>query len=289
MRIVRDRENKKIYLCQDAYIRKILDRFGMANCKNMDTPMALGSEVNMVPFAGIATKKQVQQYQSIIGSCNYAAVQTRPDISYNMSILSQFLCNPSPQHIKAAVRVLQYLKGTQFRALVLGGNEGDMGLAGYSDSDFAGELTGRKSHYGYVFFFMGGVIVHQSKRQSLVATSSTHAEYVALCKIAQEATWLSTLLAELQYHGQDAKKVTIHGDNQGSLSLAENPESHSRSKHIAIKYHYVRHEVKKGRIDLQYCQTEKMPADGLTKILGPTKHARFIKLLRMKDVPKILL
>ena len=242
----------------------------------------------MVPFTGLATKKQVQQYQSIIGNCNYAAVQTRPDISYDMSSLSQFLCNPLPQHMKAAVRVLQYLKGTQYKSLVLGG-DGEMGLSGYSDSDFAGDLTGRKSHNGYVFFFMGGVVVHQSKHQSLVATSSCHAEYVALCKCAQEANWLSSLLAELQYHGQDAKTVRIHGDNQGSLSLAENPESHSRSKHIAIKYHDVRHEVKKGHIELRYCQTENMPADGLTKVLGPTKHARFSQLLKMKDVQIALL
>ena len=251
--------------------------------------MATGAEINMVPFDGIATKAAVAKYQSIIGSCNYAAVQTRPDISYEMSILSQFLCNPSPQHMKAAIRVLQYLKGTPYRSLVLGSAEGDIGLVGYSDSDFAGEYTSRKSHYGYVFFFMGGVVVHQSKRQSLVATSSTHAEYVALCKTAQEATWLSALLAELQYRGQDAKTVTIHGDNQGALSLAENPESHSRSKHIAIKYHYVRHEVKQGHIELQYCQTENMPADGLTKILGLTKHTRFVDLLRMKDVPARLI
>jgi hypothetical protein len=184
-----------------------------------------------------------------------------------------------------ATRVLQYLKGSIFRALVLGGIDGDMQLVGYTDASFAGELTGRKSHYGYVFFFMGGVIVHQSKRQSIVATSSTHAEYVALCKIAQEAEWLRSLLAELQYRGQDARTVTIHGDNQGALSLAENPEAHSRSKHIAVKYHFVRHEVKKGRIALVYCQTDDMPADGLTKILGPTKHLRFVNLLRMKDLP----
>jgi hypothetical protein len=88
-----------------------------------------------------------------------------------------------------------------------------MQLVGYIDASFAGELIGRKSYYGYVFFFMGGVMVHQSKRQSIVATSSTYAEYIALCKIAQEAEWLRLLLAELQYRGQDARIVTIYGDN----------------------------------------------------------------------------
>jgi hypothetical protein len=127
-----------------------------------------------------------------------------------------------------------------------------MQLVSYIDTSFARELTGQKSHYGYVFFFIGGVIVHQSKRQSIVATSSTHTKYVALCKIAQEAEWLRSLLAKLQYQGQDARIVTIYGDNQGALSLAENPEAHSRSKHIIVKYHFVRHEVKKGHITLVY-------------------------------------
>jgi hypothetical protein len=96
-----------------------------------------------------------------------------------------------------ATRVLQYLKGTIFLSLILRGINGDIQLVGYTDANFARELTGRKSHYDYVFFFIGGVIIHQSKRQSIVATSSTHTKYVALCKIAQKAEWLRSLLAEL--------------------------------------------------------------------------------------------
>jgi hypothetical protein len=87
VQIVRDRENRKIYLCQDVYIRKILECFGMDKCKVADILMALGSEVYMVPFTGIAKKKDVKLYQSIIRSSNYAVVQTRPDIAYNISIL----------------------------------------------------------------------------------------------------------------------------------------------------------------------------------------------------------
>jgi hypothetical protein len=122
--------------------------------------MATGCEVHLVPNIGVATKHDVKLYQSMLGSSNYALVQTRPDITYSMSILSQFLCNPSAQHIKMAIRVLQYLKGTMFLSLVLRGIDGDMQLVGYTDASFARELTGRKSHYGYVFFFIGDVIVH---------------------------------------------------------------------------------------------------------------------------------
>lgn len=184
-----------------------------------------------------------------------------------------------------ATRVLQYLKGSIFRALILGGINGDIQLVSYTDASFTRELTGQKSHYSYVFFFIGGVIVHQSKRQLIIATSSTYTKYIALCKIAQKAEWLRSLLAELQYQGQDARTVTIHSDNQGALSLAENPKAHSRSKHIAVKYHFIHYKVKKGRIALVYYQTDNMPADGLTKILGPTKHLRFVNLLRIKDLP----
>jgi hypothetical protein len=126
----------------------------MSNYKTVNTPMATGCEVYLVPNTGVATKHDVKLYQSILGSSNYALVQTRPDIAYSISILSQFLYNPSAQHIKMATRVLQYLKGTIFLLLVLGGTDGDIQLVGYIDASFAGELTGRKSHYDYVFFFI---------------------------------------------------------------------------------------------------------------------------------------
>ena len=139
VRIVRDRENKTVSLCQDAYIKKILKKYGMEKCKAAPTPMASGAAEFMVPFNGEATKQDITLYQSMVGSLMYLAVHTRADIAFTVSVLSRFLMNPSPQHIKAAQRVFCYLQGTIYLAVVLGG-DGDNELHGYSDSDFAGCL-----------------------------------------------------------------------------------------------------------------------------------------------------
>jgi len=109
VRITRNRQNKKIYLCQDAYIKKVLARFQMENCKPVSTPMASGAMEFMVPNQEQATKKDISQYQQLIGSLMYISVYTRPDLSFTLLVLSRFLINPSQQHIKAARRVLQYL------------------------------------------------------------------------------------------------------------------------------------------------------------------------------------
>jgi hypothetical protein len=157
-------------------------------------------------------------------------------------------------------------------------------LHGYSDSDFAGDIELRRSTSGFVFFFAGGVISCQSKRQSVTALSSTEAEYYALCKATQEAAWLRQTFRDLEWKSPDVECIKIYGDSEGALSLAENPEFHQRTKHIGVKYHYIREERAKGLIKLWYCPTRDMKADGLTKALGGTKHKRFVHQLGLQPV-----
>ncbi|XMA13681.1 hypothetical protein WAI453_006472 [Rhynchosporium graminicola] len=251
VRIVRDREKKTISLCQDAYIDKILDRFGMTNCKSADTPFATGSEVSMVKFKGVATPQEIKLYQQLCGSLQYLA-HTRWDILYYCSILSQFLTNPSPQHLASAKRVLAYLQGTKYYATTYGGDVTDrekMKLRGFCDSDWAGNRIDRVSHTGVCFFLAGGVFSAISKRQTTVALASTEAEYVAMCAFAREASWIRQVLKELGYNKPDSRSVEMQCDNQGALSLSENPELHQRTKHIDIKFHYLRQEVARGHLD----------------------------------------
>ena len=292
VRIVRDRENRKLYLCQDAYVDKILDRYSMTDCKTVDTPMASGAIALMVPYDGTTSRQDIEEYGSIVDSENYLACQTRCDVAYTVSVLSRFLTNPSPAHIKAAKRVLQYLKGTKYLSIVYSGdvhNHEMMKLHGFFDSDFAGDLHQRKSHSGSVFKLAGGVVSAVSKRQSVVAQSSTEAEYYSGAKAGQESEYLRQVLTEMGYKGEDAQRVELYGDNQGALALAENPEFYQRTKHIATKYYYLRDRVEKGRIKLFYVSTVDMVADGLTKPLGTTKHARFTELLNLQQLPKHLL
>ncbi|KAI1005622.1 hypothetical protein K3495_g2595 [Podosphaera aphanis] len=188
VRIVRDWKNDQIILCQDAYAKKLLNRFGMENCHPVSTPFEPGALINMIPYDEVAPKKDITLYQSIIGSVMYLASKTRPDILWTCGVLSRFNHNPSPQHLRAAKRVLQYLKGT-------------INLGCHST---------RKSTWGYVFFFGGGVISAASKRFESVAQSTTEAEFYALGKASMEASWLRMLLKQLGYEGEDAKKIKIY-------------------------------------------------------------------------------
>jgi hypothetical protein len=293
VRITRDREARTISLCQDAYIKKILERFGMENCKSVNTPMASGAAVYMVPNTVQASHQDTTWYQSMVGSIMYLATHTRPDIAYTVSVLSRFLNNPSTQHIAAAKRVLQYLSGTIYLGIVFGGNghpdDEEYRLIGYSDSDWGGDHSTLASTSGYVFFFGGGVIACRAKRQTTVAQSSTEAEYIALAHASMEAAWLRQVFEELGYRRDDVTKVHLKGDNQGSLALAENPEIHQRTKHIKIKYHYIREQVASGLIELTYVDTHHQIADGFTKPLCNLKHANFVDALRMRsiDIPTV--
>ena len=220
-----------------------------------------------------------------MGSATYLAIQTRADIAFTCSLLSRFLANPSKEHLNAADHLLRYIKGTENLGTQFGGTDvGTPDLVGYSDSDWAQDPELRKSTSGYVYFLNGGVIAVQSKRQSITALSSTEAEYYALAKAVTEAAWLKETFRGLGYRHPDTECVRIYGDNIGALDLSKNPTFHQRTKHIAVKYHYTRDRRQKGHVNLWYCPTEQMKADGLTKSLTPAKHKRFVEQLGLKPI-----
>jgi hypothetical protein len=273
-----------VTLYQDVYVRKTLEQFNILECRTVSTPLDPGASETLVPYQGIASEDQIKLYQSLIGCINYLATQTRCDIAFAASILLQFLVNPAPAHIKSAKRVLQYLKGTIMYGLTYRGPEYStqrLDIRLYTDSDYARDRYTYRSTSGYVSFMAGGPVLWQSKRQSVVAQSSTEAEYIAMSESTKEAIWIRYLLEGLNYTGQDLEYITLSGDNQGTLSLAENLTFHRGSKHIAIYYHLIHQEVKEGRLQLAYIPTDYMPADGLTKALKSPAHARFTRLLTL--------
>jgi hypothetical protein len=168
------------------------------------------------------------------------------------------------------MQVLRYVKGTRKFGISFSALEKGQRIEGYVDSDYAGDRTDRRSTYGSVLMLLGGPLAWYSRKQRSVSTSTTEAEYVALCQGSKEAVWFRELLKELgfvQFLG-DLREVQIYSDNQGCIALAKNPEDHARSKHIDVQYHYTRQLVEYGKIKLDYCPTEDMLADVLTKPLG---------------------
>ena len=150
----------------------------------------------LLPSDTLTSELEKAKYSAKVGSIMYAMVETRIDIAFATSMVSRFANNPSSEHFHAVDQILRYLAGSQDRGITFGGEE-ELNLVGYSDSDWAGDRADRKSTSGFVFTLNGGPVSYASKKQAVVALSSTEAEYVALSLAAREATWLRLLLTEL--------------------------------------------------------------------------------------------
>ena len=208
-----------------------------------------------------------------------ASMHTRPDIAYAVGVLSRYCSNPGPLHCKYLQRIMRYISSTLNTGLVFRKDTED-DIVGYSDSDYAGTKDGRKSTGAYTFLLAGAPISHCSKLQPTVALSTCEAEYMALTEAAKEAIWCARFLAELGYRKKDTP-VLLRGDNQGSIALAENPEFHRRTKHIEIKWHWIREVVELGRVSIKFIPTTEMVADGLTKPLAAKPFEDFKSMLGM--------
>ena len=268
----------KITLTQSVYIRKILARFGMQGCKTASIPIDLGVANSLLPFAGQADHGTIVWYQSVTGSVMWPAVHTRPDIAYAVGVLSRYSGNPGPVHCSLITQVLRYLAGTIDVGITFCADSPDE-LIGYTDSDWAGTIDGRKSTGGYVFILAGAPIFHQSKQQAVVALSSTEAEYMAITEAGKEALWCSRFLSMLGYG--DGGPVDLRVDNKGAIVLTENPEFHRTTKHIDLRHHWIREKVESKEIKITYISTHEMVEDGLTKALAPAKFNAFKTMLGM--------
>jgi hypothetical protein len=296
IQITRDRAARTLTICQSTYVQKVLTDFNMQDCAPARTPMAIGKLLPAADPDVPASDEQesnprlneegTKRYQSAVGSLMYASQGTRPDITFAVTALSQFNSKPTEAHWRAVKRVFRYLRGTTHYGLTYrgptpssGSASGTLTLRGYCDSDWAEDDTDRRSVTGYAFLLCGAPISWASRKQTTVAHSSTEAEYMAASDAAKEAVWWRSFLADLELGSSGA--TTILSDNQGSIKLSKNPESHRRTKHIDVRYHYIRERVNEGTLLLDYVSTKEMAADVLTKPLGHVQHAETIRLLGM--------
>ena len=260
VKIIQDQLAGVIWIGQPVYTEKILQRYGMQDSKPVNTPVS--PDIKLVTTERVDDMCNQQLYQAVIGSLLYLSTKTRPDIAYAVSSVARFCAKPTKQHWTAVKRILRYLKGTSNFGLIYR-EDTPRGITGYADADWAGDVGDRKSTSGYVFLMGSAAISWKSSKQTCVALSTAEAEYVALSAAAQEAIWLQQLTSELL--NDNIQEMTIFEDNQSTICLAKNQHIHGRTKHIDIKYHFIRDMVEAGRIKLTYCASENMIADMLTK------------------------
>jgi len=265
-----------ITIDQKAYLKMVLERFDMHNAKIAPTPILSG----YVPQEnkGAVDPVRRQKFQSVIGSLLYLMLGTRPDIAFAVIKMSQFSANPSQDHLDKAMYIMRYLVGTQNYHVVYDGRLNE-GLIAHTDSDWAGNPIKRRSTTGFFASLASGIVCWQSCLQKTVALSSTEAKYMAMSDTCQQIVWIQSLFQELGY---DLAPTPICGDNQGSIFIGSNPVQEQRTKHIDIRYHYIRECIEDGKVSVYFVPGNENPADMFTKNLGAIDFLRFRKHLGIK-------
>ena len=258
-----------VHICQSGYAKRILQRFHMVDCNPVSTPSneLQSSKINC------DTSETLFPYREVVGSLMYLAVGTRPDICFALNNASRYMENPSNQNIKALKRILRYVKGTIYYGIHFKSNLNN-NFSLFNDADFAGDPDTRKSTSGYVFMMSSGAVSWSSEKQRSVALSTTESEYIAAAQAVKQLIWLRQLLEDISPRSL-RESPTLYVDNQSAIKLIKNPEYHKRTKHIDVRYHFIRDKFEDGSFSLSYIGTDEQLGDIFTKNLPKEKFEFF--------------
>ncbi|MBW0535083.1 hypothetical protein O181_074798 [Austropuccinia psidii MF-1] len=276
-----------VLLDQQHFTELLLDLYGMSNCKPVSTPLIPNDHLEE------SSESEAQEFQALnvnyrsaIGCINYLSTATRPDLSFSVSALSQFLEKPGIRHVKAFLHVLKYLKGTQ--DISISYPKGiNVGIIAYTDADWGNCKTTRRSITGFLATMGGGLVLWKTRKQPTVSLSTAEAEYKALCDLTSELMWLKQWGEECGLLSLD-KPIPIHEDNQSCINTAKGDcnLNNKRMKHINIQLHFIKEALSNGFAELIYTPTSNMLADFLTKSVGRVTLSRSLDslgVLRLGD------
>ncbi|RVW73373.1 Retrovirus-related Pol polyprotein from transposon TNT 1-94 [Vitis vinifera] len=267
-----------LYITQAKYASNLLSQAGLTDSKTVDTPVELNA--HLTPLGGKPLSNP-SLYRRLVGSLVYLTV-TRPDISYAVHQVSQYLSAPRSTHYAAVLRILRYLKGTIFHGLFYSA-QSPLVLRAFSDADWAGDPTDRMSTTGYCFLLGSSLISWRSKKQTFVARSSTEAEYRALADTTSELLWLRWLLKDLGVSTSSA--TPLYCDNQSAIHIAHNDVFHERTKHIEIDCHFIRYHLLHGALKLFSVFSKDQLADIFTKSLPKRRTRDLVDNLKLVSHP----
>ncbi|KAJ9545288.1 hypothetical protein OSB04_024995 [Centaurea solstitialis] len=264
---------KGIFINQGKYVHEMLKKFDLTSCTPMKTPMAPPLSLDKDPKG---KPVDVTLYRGMIGSLLYLTA-SRPDIMYSTCLCARYQAEPKESHLTAVKRIFRYLKGTPNLGLWYSKDSG-FDLTASSDSDFAGCKIDRKSTTGGCHLLGGKLVSWTSKKQNSMSTSTAEVEYVAAGICCAQVLWLRNLL---QDYDIQLSKIPIYCDNTSAIAIANNPVLHSKTKHIEVRYHFIRDHVMNGDIELHFVPTEYQLADLFTKPLDVTRFNMLISELGM--------
>jgi len=298
VKVTRDRAKGTLRLDQTHYVNEVLGDLQMAKDGSFPLLTPMDSNVDLKPAGPDDKRANKLDYQHRIGKWMYLGILTRPDLSFTLGRLSQYLADPADFHMAAVKKLGKYIRGSKDLGIVFQ-QSGQPCLEGFSDSDYANDKVTRTSILGNVFFLAGGPVSWSSKKQKSVATSTTEAEYMAMCSCAKQSQWLAQILRDMGMHhliGENSSKplvkeslqhmesspVKLHGDNQASLALVRDAQVSERSKHIDVAYHFVRRLWQMRKILVEFVGTAEMKADGFTKAKTGASMQKFVGQLNLR-------
>ncbi|GJU56661.1 retrotransposon protein, putative, ty1-copia subclass [Tanacetum coccineum] len=258
IKIYRDRSRRLIRLCQSAYIKKILKRFYMENSKR-------GSSIM------------------------YAVRCTRPDVAFAQNITSRFQQNLGDLHRTTVKNILKYLKNTKDMFLVYGGDiKQEFKVSCYTDVGYLTDADDLKSQTGYVFVLNGGAVDWKSAKQSIFATSSVKAEYIATYDASKEVVWVKKFISGLGVVPTIEEPINMYCDNTGAITMANESGITKGARHFRAKVHYLRKVIEFGDVKLEKVHTDDNLADPFTKALAFTKHSEHTKNIGMLPASSLM-
>ena len=267
-----------IELKQSSYAKKILEKAGLEDCNPSKYPMDLKEQISK--DEGGKTVDPTM-FKSMVGGLRYL-VNTRPDIAFSVGVVSRYMERPTTLHLSAVKRILRYVKGTVHYGLMYSSDSGNNMITGFSDSDLGGIIDDRKSTGGMAYYLNESLISWVSQKQRCVALSTCEAEFMAATAAACQGIWLRNVLNQIS--AEVIGPVVLYIDNMSAIDLAKNPVFHGRSKHIDIRYHFIRECVERGEIIVKHVRSDQQRADCLTKALATVKFQKMRSLLGVKEL-----
>jgi len=269
-----------IFICQRKYAQEVLEHFNMVGCNAVYNPIVLGFKL-VTDSAGMTINNT--QYMQMVCSLMYLT-STRLDIMFVVNLLSRYLAHPAELHLQAVKRVLRYIKGTLSYGIFYK-QSGDVELLAYTDNDYAGDLEDRKSTLGLLFMLSSRAVSWSSKKQPVVTLSTTEAEFIAAAFCACQAVWLRRMLEKLDH--ASAGTTIIYCDNNSTIKLSKNPVMHGRSKHIDVRFHFLRELTQDEVVTLLHCRSQEQLADIMTKPLPRVVFEKLRTLMGVCEDPKV--
>ncbi|WKA05383.1 hypothetical protein VitviT2T_023353 [Vitis vinifera] len=249
------RSSEGIFLSQRKYVLDLLQETGMSGCQPVNTPIEEGLKLCVEPNQ-VSTDKG--RYQRLVGRLMYLA-HTRPDLTYALSVVSQYMHNPGEQHMNAVMRILRYLKNAPGKGILFAKNVNHQSIEVYTDADWAGAVDDRRSTSGYFTFVGGNLVTWKSKKQNVVARSSAEVEFRGMALGLCEALWLKLLLQDLGYLSR--QPIRLFCDNKAACDIAHNLVQHDRTKHVEVDKFFIKEKLDDKIVELPKIQSEDQLAD----------------------------